>query len=112
VQRPLQQGGGKPNGKKRTQHNAPKPKGLARGREEQGSQKLHNHERTDDETDGSTMMPVEGAELSRTDAGEARVLDQLHEPNDSRHAESGRRLDGHHPRQRIGRGAHARREVS
>jgi hypothetical protein len=112
VQRPLQQGGGKPNGKKRTQHNAPKPEGFARGREEQGSQKFHNHERTDHQSDGSAMMPVEGAELSRTDAGKARILDQLHEPNNSRHAESGRGLDSYYPRQRIGRGAHARREVS
>jgi hypothetical protein len=58
------------------------------------------------------MMPVEGAELGRTDAGKARILDQLHEPNNSRHGESGRGLDGYQPRQGIGRGAHTCCEVS
>jgi hypothetical protein len=112
VQGSLQQGGGKPNSEQRAQHHAPKPLRFARNCEEQGSQKFHNHERTDHQSDGSAMMPVEGAELSRTDAGKARILDQLHEPNNSRHAESGRGLDSYYPRQRIGRGAHARREVS
>ena len=58
------------------------------------------------------MMPVEGAELGRTDAGKARILDQLHEPNNSRHGKSGRRLDGYQPRQGIGRGTHACCQVS
>ena len=85
---------------------------LARGREEQSGQKFQNHERTDDEPDGSAMMPVEGAELGRTDAGKARILDQLHEPNNSRHGKSGRGLDGYQPRQGIGRGTHACCQVS
>jgi hypothetical protein len=108
----LEQSGGKPNGKKRPQHDAPKPLRFARGRKEQSRHEFQNHERTDDEPDGLAMMPVEGTELSRTDAGKARILDQLHEPDNSGHGKSGRGLDDYHPRQGIGRGAHARREVS
>jgi hypothetical protein len=85
---------------------------FARGREEQSGQKFQNHEWTDDEPDGSAMMLVEGAELGCTDAGKARILDQLHEPNNSRHAKSRRGLDDYHPRHGIGRGAHAPRGVS
>ena len=53
-------------------------------------------------------MPVEGAELRRTDPGKGRILDQLDQPNDAGQTEGRGSLEALHPRQPLGRVRHAR----